>query len=64
MEFCKWIVAYDIDGKNYDDGKKRTSVVAVFKYPWQAEDFIEKCLPAENRERFYVIHEDKLNARP
>lgn len=63
MNLCKWIVAYNIDGKFYDDGKERTSVVATFRHPWLAEDFIEKCLPAENRKRFYVIHEDKLNAR-
>ena len=58
---CKWAVAYKVDGSFYDDGKEKTSVVAVFKDPWQAEDFIEKCLPAENRKRFFVINVDELD---
>lgn len=52
---CRWAVCYDIDGKNYDDRQPRTRTVAVFELPYQAEDFIEKCLPADNRERFYII---------
>ena len=51
---CTWAVCYDIDGKNYDDGQTRTSVTALFKDPYLAEDFISKCLPAETRSRFYV----------
>lgn len=57
---CKWAVAYKIDGSNYDDGKERTSVVAVFRYPYQAEDFIEKCLPADTKDKFFVIDVDEL----
>lgn len=53
---CSWSVCFDIDGKNYDDGKPRTSTVAVFKTPNSAEAFIEKCLPADTRSRFYVVH--------
>lgn len=59
-EFCKWAVAYKIDGSNYDDKKERTSVVAVFNMPYQAEEFIEKCLPADTRERFFVVNVDEL----
>lgn len=58
MEFCKWAVVFFIDGSNYDDGKQRMSVTAVFRYPHQAEEFIEKCLPAENRHRFSVVNTD------
>ncbi|MEY8366831.1 hypothetical protein AALA22_14440 [Anaerovoracaceae bacterium 41-7] len=29
-------------------------IVAVFKYYWQAEDFIKKCLPAENIDSFRI----------
>lgn len=57
---CKWAVAYKIDGKNYDDGKERTCVTAVFNYPHQAEDFIEKCLPADTKSKFFVVNIDEL----
>ena len=57
---CTWAVAYKIDGSNYDDRKERTSVVAVFRYPYQAEDFIEKCLPAATKDRFFVVNVDDL----
>lgn len=60
MKSCKWAVAFTIDGKNYDDGKQRIAVTAVFRYPCNAEDFIEKCIPADTRERFFVINTDKL----
>lgn len=57
---CKWAVAFHIDGRNYDDGKQRMQVVAVFRYYFHAEDFIEKCLPAETKDRFFVENLDKL----
>ncbi len=56
FEFMQWAVAYKISGDNYDDGQERESIVAVFRDPCQAEDFITKCLPAENRNRFYIKH--------
>lgn len=59
---CTWAVCYDIDGKNYDDGKSRTSITAVFVYPHLAEEFIEKCLPEETRSRFYVQNLDRMEA--
>lgn len=59
--FCTWAVAYKIDGKHYDDGKERISVTALFKYPFQAEEYIEKCIPEEDKERFFVIDTDKLD---
>lgn len=60
MNLCKWAVAFTVDGKFYDDGKERTSVTAVFRYPCNAEDFIAKCVPAENRDRFFVVNVDEL----
>jgi len=62
MTNCKWAVAYKIDGSFYDDRKERTAVTALFNYPHLAEEFIAKCLPAENRERFFVVNIDELNA--
>lgn len=49
---CTWAVCYDIDGKHQDDGRTKTRVVAVFRFPFEAQDFIEKCLPKNGR--FYV----------
>ena len=51
---CNWAVCYDIDGINYDDHKTRTAIAAIFRYPYDAEDFIVKCTPQETRSRFYV----------
>lgn len=55
---CTWAVCFDIDGIHYDDRQPRTTIVAVFRYPDAAEDFIQKCLPVETRSRFYVKHLD------
>lgn len=54
--FCVWAVCFDIDGKLYDDQKPRIGVSALFKYPEHAERFISEVLPAESRNRFYIIH--------
>lgn len=54
INHCKWAVAYKIDGSFYDDNQERTSIVAVFRYSYQAEDFIEKCLQPENKDRFFI----------
>lgn len=53
--FCRWAVCYDIDGKEYDDRNPRTSTAATFSDPYSAEDFINKCLPAETRSNFYIV---------
>ena len=58
MNGCSWAVCYDIDGKYCDDKKAGTVTVAMFRYPYLAEEFIEKCLPSENRHRFYIKHVD------
>ena len=54
-----WAVCYTIDhttpGCSQDDGRDKIQTVAVFSYPFQAENFINNCLPAENRENFYIV---------
>ena len=55
-----WAVCFKIDGKNYDDKKARISTVALFNTPQNAEDFIDKCMPAETKERFFIILTDEL----
>lgn len=57
---CTWAVAYKIGGENYDDRKTKISITAVFHSPINAEDFINNCLPAETRERFFIIDLDEL----
>lgn len=60
LDSLKWAVAYKIDEKNYDDRKTRVSTVATFATPINAEDFIDKCMPAETKERFFIIDVDEL----
>lgn len=59
-KLMRWAVAFKIDGKNYDDGNTRVSTVAVFKNPINAEDFIDKCMPSETKERFFIIDVNEL----
>ena len=51
---CSWAVCYDIDGRYYDDGKTKTVIAAVLRYPFDAERFIDEFLPKENKDRFYI----------
>lgn len=57
---CKWAVSFDIPGANYDDQKPRTQIVALFRYHCAAEDFIEKCLPVETRDKFYIVNTEEI----
>lgn len=56
---CAWAVCYEIDhtapGCQQDDGKNKIITVATFSDPYQAQNFITKCLPDETRERFFII---------
>lgn len=54
-KFCNWAVCFDIAGCNYDDKKERTSIVATFHNPINAEDFINKALPKDTKDRFYIV---------
>ena len=58
---CDWAVCYDIDGSAYDDKQPRRVVAGWFCYPFQAGEFIEKILPAETKDRFYILHRNNLN---
>lgn len=49
---CTWAVCYDVDAKHFDDRENKTFVVAVFRDPFEAQDFIDKCLPQNGR--FYI----------
>jgi hypothetical protein len=51
-----WLVCFKVPAETQDDRKEKEVVVATFRYPTNAEDFIEKCMPAETKERFYIRH--------
>ena len=59
-ELLTWAVAFKIDKKNYDDRKTRVSVVASFRSTDNAKDFIEKCLPEDTKDKFFIISLDEL----
>lgn len=50
---CNWAVVAKCQAKNNGVWEPFERIVAVFCYPYNADDFIEKCLPKENRECFY-----------
>ena len=54
-----WAVCFTIDhtapGCQQDDHRDKVRTVAIFEDPYSAEDFIKKCLPAENQEKFYIV---------
>lgn len=57
-----WAVCYTIDhtapGCQQDDHRDKVMTAAIFSSPYNAEDFIKKCLPEENRSRFYIVRID------
>ena len=56
MKNLKWQVIAECEAKNNGKNEKFDRVIAVFEYPANAYDFIEKCLPQENRSKFRVEH--------
>lgn len=53
-----WIVIAHCEAKNNGKIEHFTREIAAFRDPWQAQDFIEKCLPAERRDKFEVIRKE------
>lgn len=51
---CDWAVVATCEVKN--NGVKETfkKIIATFNYPFLAQDYIDKCLPVENKHRFEV----------
>lgn len=54
MKFLKWQVIAECEAKNNGKWEKFDMVIAIFAYPHEAEDFIEKCLPKERRDKFRI----------
>lgn len=57
-----WIVIAHCEAKNNGKIERFTREIAAFCIPWQAQDFIEKCLPVESRDKFEVIRKEDKNA--
>lgn len=51
---CDWAVVAKCQAKNNGILENFEMTVATFRYPFNGEEFIEKCLPRENRECFYI----------
>lgn len=60
FDSCNWAVCYTIPAETQDDRKPGRIVSAWFDKPFLAQDYIDKVLPQENRDRFYVVHRDEL----
>lgn len=50
-----WIVIAHCEAVNNGKTEQFTREIAAFNDPWQAEDFIKKCLPQERQDAFEVI---------
>lgn len=49
-----WAVMAKCEAKNNGVIEYFERKIAEFDYPIHAEDFIEKCLPKENKDKFYI----------
>lgn len=56
MSDLKWLVVAECEAKNNGKYEKFERIIAAFVYPYQAEDFINNCLPKENQSKFSVKH--------
>lgn len=60
IERLKWAVVAKCTAKNDGRIEEYEQISALFPYPDLAQDYIDKVLPAENRDRFRVAHLDNL----
>lgn len=54
----KWAVVAICTAKNNGKIEEFKRIIATFICPTYAEDFINKCLPKENRNRFSIVNID------
>lgn len=60
FDSCNWAVCYTIPANTQDDKQPGRTVVAWFARPDAARAFIDRCLPSETRDRFYIISREDL----
>lgn len=56
----QWAVVAKCSAKNDGVVEEWEQISALFPYPNLAQDYIDKVLPAENRDRFRIEHLSKL----
>ncbi|MBO5609125.1 MAG: hypothetical protein J5929_01955 [Eubacterium sp.] len=56
-----WAVVAECEAKNNGKVQKYEQAVALFDYPFLAQDYIDKCLPASNKDRFRVVPVETLS---
>lgn len=54
MEFLHWAVIAKTTSKNNGIEETVEHIEALFTYPDLAQDFIDKCLPEANRDKFHI----------
>ncbi len=54
MNNLQWQVIAECEAKNNGIDEKFDRVIAAFEYPSHAEDFINMCLPKENKSKFRI----------
>lgn len=54
LAFLPWAVLQECEAKNDGKIEKYKEVIALFNYPFHAEDYIKNCLPKENRDKFSI----------
>lgn len=52
---CEWAVVATCTAKNNGVNEEFQKIIATFEYPFLANDYIEKCLPIENRNNFEIV---------
>jgi hypothetical protein len=50
-----WAVVATCTAKNNGVNENFQKIIATFDYPYLAQDFINKCLPEETKEKFQVV---------
>ena len=63
QNFCNWAVVARCSAKNNGIDTTFFRVIGVFNYPYQADEFIEKCLPVENRACFFKQYLPDVNKK-
>lgn len=60
IERLQWTVVAKCSAKNNGKIEEWEQISALFPTPDLAQDYIDKCLPAENKSRFRVEHLSRL----
>jgi hypothetical protein len=55
-----YAVVAECEAKNDGKVEKHERVIALFDYPFLADDYIKKCLPLENQSKFKVVKLEDL----